>query len=185
MIYVTKFQETTGRIRASINRGSATWTPLWDVADANYVERIKSKLIWSNLKSSKNSLPRLVTWPCWRGLKWTEVLTWVNKCTLLLNDYETRRHGRIRPLRPINAWISNFFFALFFLSTSHMYITKLFPARTLQKLRRYPRHKKGFDRRKRDLRFLSKYNQNTVRWFQASFPRVLGVLMTWWCFTIF
>ena len=54
MIYVTKFQETTGRIRASINRGSATWTPLWDVADANYVERIKSKLIWSNLKSSKN-----------------------------------------------------------------------------------------------------------------------------------
>ena len=124
MIYVTKFQETTGRIRASINRGSATWTPLWDVADANYVERIKSKLIWSNLKSSKNSLPRLVTWPCWRGLKWTEVLTWVNKCTLLLNDYETRRHGRIRPLRPINAWISNFFFLLYFFSRLHTCISR-------------------------------------------------------------
>ena len=36
-----------------------------------------------------------------------------------------------------------------------------------------------------NLRFFSKFNQNTVRWFQASFRRVLGVLVTWWCFVIF
>ena len=34
---------------------------------------------------------------------------------------------------------------------------------------------------KRNLRFLSKFNQNTVRWFWASFRRVLGVPVTWWC----
>ena len=37
----------------------------------------------------------------------------------------------------------------------------------------------------KNLRFLSKLNHNTVRWFQASFRRVLGVLVTWWCFMIF
>ena len=35
--------------------------------------------------------------------------------------------------------------------------------------------------KKRTLDFSSKFNQNTVGWFQASFRRVLGVLVTWWC----
>ena len=38
----------------------------------------------------------------------------------------------------------------------------------------------GPGKTKRNLRFLSKFNHNTVRWFQASFRRVLGVLVTWW-----
>ena len=38
---------------------------------------------------------------------------------------------------------------------------------------------------KRNLRLFSKFNQNTVRWFQVSFRRFLGVLVTWWCFMIF
>ena len=36
-----------------------------------------------------------------------------------------------------------------------------------------------------NLRIFSNFNQNTTRWFQASFQRVLGVLMTWWCLVIF
>ena len=36
-----------------------------------------------------------------------------------------------------------------------------------------------------NLRFFSKFNQNTVGWFQAILQRVLGVLMTWWCFMNF
>ena len=36
-----------------------------------------------------------------------------------------------------------------------------------------------------NLRFFSKVSQNTVRRFQASFQRVLGLLVTWWCFTNF
>lgn len=63
---------------------------------------------------------RLVTWPFWPGLRWTEVLTWANKCTLLLNDYETRRHGRIRPSHPTIIWISDIF-ALFSLDFTHVY----------------------------------------------------------------
>ena len=36
---------------------------------------------------------------------------------------------------------------------------------------------------KKEPSVLSKFNQNTVRWFQASFRRVLGVLgVTWRCF---
>ena len=31
----------------------------------------------------------------------------------------------------------------------------------------------------------SSLNQNTIRWFQASFRRVLGVLVTWWCLVNF
>ena len=117
---VTEFQETSGRIRASINRGSATWTPLWNVADAHYVKRIKSKTILG-VDRVLIFFFRLVTWLSWRGQKWTEVLTWVNKCTLSLNDYETRRPGRIRPLRKINAWISNIFALFFSLDFTHVY----------------------------------------------------------------
>ena len=46
-------------------------------------------------------------------------------------------------------------------------------------------HNKGLDRTKKNLRFLSKFNQNTVRCFQASFQRVTGVLVTWWCLVNF
>ena len=35
------------------------------------------------------------------------------------------------------------------------------------------------------LRAASKLKQNTARWFQVSFRRVLEVLVTWWCFIIF
>ena len=44
---------------------------------------------------------------------------------------------------------------------------------------------RGWTVQRRNLRFLSKFNHNTVRWFQASFRRVLGVFVTWWCFMIF
>ena len=43
----------------------------------------------------------------------------------------------------------------------------------------------GPGKTKRNLRGLSKFNHNTVRWFQAGFRRVLGVFVTWWCFMIF
>ena len=38
---------------------------------------------------------------------------------------------------------------------------------------------------KRNLRFFSKFNHNTVRWFQASSQRVLGLLVTWRCLVSF
>ena len=38
---------------------------------------------------------------------------------------------------------------------------------------------------KSNLWFLSKFNQNTVRWFRVSFRRALGALVSWWCFMIF
>ena len=32
---------------------------------------------------------------------------------------------------------------------------------------------------------IKKNNQNTVRWFQASFRRVMGALVIWWCLMTF
>ena len=43
----------------------------------------------------------------------------------------------------------------------------------------------GPGKTKRNLGFFSNFNQNTVRCFQAIYRRVLGVLVTWWCFMIF
>ena len=43
----------------------------------------------------------------------------------------------------------------------------------------------GLCKTKRNLRFFSKFNQNTVRCFQVSFRRVSGVPVTLWCFTNF
>ena len=40
---------------------------------------------------------------------------------------------------------------------------------------------KGWTVEKRNLRFYSKINQNTVGWFQASFRRVIVMLVTRWC----
>ena len=40
----------------------------------------------------------------------------------------------------------------------------------------------GPGKTKKNLGFFSNFNQNTVMWFQASFRRVLGVLVTWRCF---
>ena len=44
---------------------------------------------------------------------------------------------------------------------------------------------KAWTVQKRNLWFFSKFNQNIVRWFQASFQRVLGVLVAWWCLVNF
>ena len=38
---------------------------------------------------------------------------------------------------------------------------------------------------KRNLRFFSKFNHDTVSWFEASFRIVLGMLVTWWCLVNF
>ena len=37
----------------------------------------------------------------------------------------------------------------------------------------------------RNLRFSSKFSQNTVWWFRLSFRRVLGMLVTWRCLMVF
>ena len=44
---------------------------------------------------------------------------------------------------------------------------------------------RGWTEQKMNLRFFTKFNQNTVRWFQENFRRVLGVLATWWCLVNF